>query len=180
MSLSPNSLSMYQASVPVFVMSLKAMSGILDKAEAHCAAKKIDPSVILGLRLAPDMFAFTRQLQIATDFAKGASARLAGVEPPAWDDKEATFADLRVRLQKTIDFVSSLKAAQIDGSEQRDITIKIAGVPNTFKGQPYLVHFALPNFYFHLTAAYAILRANGIDVGKGDFLAGARELGKQG
>jgi uncharacterized protein len=174
------SLSMYQASVPVFVMSLKAMVGILDKAEAHCTAKKIDPAVMLGLRLSPDMFAFTRQLQIATDFAKGASARLAGVEPPAYDDKEASFADLKARIHKTIEYISALKPAQIDGSEQRDITIKIAGVPNTFKGQPYLVHFALPNFFFHLTTAYAILRASGVDVGKGDFLTGARELGKQG
>jgi uncharacterized protein len=174
------SLSMYQASVPVFVMSLKAMAGILDKAEAHCTAKKIDPAVMLGLRLTPDMFALTRQLQIATDFAKGASARLAGVEPPAYDDKEATFADVKARLHKTIDFITALKPAQIDGSEARDIVIKIAGVANTFKGQPYLVHFALPNFFFHMTTAYAILRANGVDVGKGDFLAGARELGKQG
>jgi uncharacterized protein len=173
------SLSMYQASVPVFVMSLKAMAGILDKAEAHCVAKKIDPAVMLGLRLAPDMFAFTRQIQIATDFAKGASARLAGVEPPSYDDKEASFADLKGRLHKTIDFIMSLKPATIDGSEQRDVVIKIAGVANTFKGQPYLVHFALPNFFFHMAAAYAILRANGVDVGKGDFLAGARELGKQ-
>jgi uncharacterized protein len=168
------SLSMYQASVPVFIMSLKAMSGILDKAEAHCTAKKIDPAVMLGLRLTPDMFAFTRQLQIATDFAKGATARLAGAEPPAYEDSEKSFADLKARIQKTIDFMTALKPAQIDGSEGRDVTIKIAGNPVTFKGQHYLMHFAIPNFYFHLTTAYALLRANGVDVGKGDFLAGSR------
>jgi uncharacterized protein len=173
------SLSMYQASVPVFVMSLKALSAILDKAEAHCTAKKIDPSVMLGLRLTPDMLAFARQIQIACDFAKNTPPRLAGIEPPAYEDKEASFADLKARIQKTIDYITSLKPAQIDGSEARDITIKIGGNPTTFKGQPYLLHFALPNFYFHMTTAYALLRANGVDVGKGDFLAGARELGKQ-
>lgn len=163
-------LSMYQASVPTFVHTLEAMSKILDKAEAFCTAKKIDPSVIVGARLAPDMFPLSRQIQIACDFAKGASARLAGVDVPTYEDNEKTIADLKARIAKTVDFVKGLKPVQIDGSEDRDINLKIAGNPHTFKGQPYLVTFAIPNYYFHLTTAYAILRHNGVELGKGDFL----------
>lgn len=163
-------ISMYQASVPAFVQMLNALSGVLDKAEAHATARKIDPSVLLGARLFPDMFPLTRQVQIACDFAKGASARLAGVDVPSYEDNEKTFAELRARITRTIAFVQSLEAAQIDGSEGRDVAIKIAGNPVTFKGQAYLVGFALPNFYFHLTTAYAILRHNGIELSKRDFV----------
>lgn len=164
------SISMHQASVPVFVQMLTSLRAILDKAEAHCTAKKIDPSVILGARLFPDMFPLTRQVQLTSDFAKGPIARLAGQEPPKWEDKEASFAELRARIDKTIEFVKSFKPEQIDGSESRDVTLPIGGNPTTFKGQRYLLQFALPNFYFHHTAAYSILRHNGIEVGKRDYL----------
>jgi hypothetical protein len=163
-------LTMYQASVPVFVQQLEALSTVLDKAEAHAAARKIDPAVLLSARLFPDMFPLVRQVQIACDFAKGASARLAGVEVPAWEDNERSFGDLRTRIRRTIEFIGMLKPAQIDDSERRTITIKIAGKPVTFEGQPYLVNFALPNFYFHATVAYAILRHNGVELGKRDFV----------
>ncbi|MGH6816635.1 MAG: DUF1993 domain-containing protein [Hyphomicrobiaceae bacterium] len=163
-------MSLYQAAVPPFMQQLQALSGVLDKAEAHAAAKKIDPAVLLGARLFPDMFAFTRQVQLVTDFAKGASARLAGLEVPSYEDTEKTFAELKARVRKTLDFLQSLKPAQIDGSEERDIEIKIGGKPVTFKGQVYLVNFALPNFYFHATTAYAILRHNGVELGKRDFV----------
>lgn len=163
-------LSMYDASVPVFVRQLKSLSAILDKAEAHCLAKKIDPAVMAGQRLIADMFPLSRQVQVATDFAKGTTARLAGVEPPAWEDNEKTFAELKARIQKTIDFVSGFTTDKINGSEGRDVTIKLRGNPVTFKGQPYLLMWSLPNFYFHMTSAYAILRANGVELGKGDFM----------
>jgi hypothetical protein len=161
---------MYQASVPVFVQQLEAMSAVLDKAEAHAAARKIDPAVLLSARLFPDMFPLVRQVQIACDFAKGASARLAGVEVPAWEDNERSFAELKTRIRRTIEFIGMLKPAQIDGSERRTVTVKIAGKPVTFEGQPYLVNFVLPNFYFHATVAYAILRHNGVELGKRDFV----------
>ena len=163
-------ISMYQASVPAFIQTLDALSGVLDKADAFCTAKKIDPTILVNARLAPNMFALARQVQIACDFAKGASARLAGVEVPAYEDTEKTLVDLKARVAKTVAFVKTLKAPQIDGSEERDITIKIAGNPVTFKGQFYLVNFAIPNYYFHLTTAYAILRHNGVELSKGDFL----------
>lgn len=163
-------ISMYQASVPAFVQTLEALSKVLAKAEASCAARKIDPSVMVSARLAPDMFPLSRQVQIACDFAKGASARLAGAEVPAYADDEKTFAELQARIRKTLDFIATLKQGQIDGSEARDINLKVGGKPITFKGQFYLVNFALPNYYFHLTTAYAILRHNGVDLGKGDFL----------
>lgn len=163
-------LSMYQASVPSFVQLLTALSGILDKAEAHAAARKIDPAVLLGARLFPDMFPLSRQVQLASDFAKGATARLAGIEVPSYEDSERTVAELKARIAKTIAFVKTVKPEQIDGSETRDIEIKIAGKPVTLKGQAYLTGFALPNFYFHLTTAYAILRHNGLDLGKRDFV----------
>jgi len=163
-------ISMYQAAVPAFIQTLEGLSGVLGKAEAFATAKKVDPVVLVGSRLAPDMFPLARQVQIACDFAKGAAARLAGIEPPAFEDNEKTLVDLQARAKRTIDFLKTLKATQIDGSEERDITIKIAGNPTTFKGQFYLVNFAIPNFYFHLTAAYAILRHNGVDLGKRDYL----------
>jgi uncharacterized protein len=164
------SITMYQASVPGFVQTLKALSGILEKADAHCTAKKIDPAVMLSTRLIADMFPLTRQVQIACDFAKGVTARLAGVEVPSWEDTEKSIPDLKARITKTITYVEGFKPAQIDGSEGRSVEIKIAGNPVTFKGQPYLLHFGLPNFYFHTMSAYSILRANGVEVGKRDFL----------
>ncbi len=166
-------ISMYQASVPGFIQILKALSGVLDKAEAHCTAKKIDPAAVTGARLIADMFPLTRQVQITCDFAKGITGRLAGVELPAWEDNEKTIPELKARIAKTIAYVEGFKPAQIDGSEGRDIAIKIAGNPVTFKGQPYLLHFGLPNFYFHTAATYSILRANGVDIGKRDFIGAA-------
>jgi hypothetical protein len=156
--------------VPVFVQLLKGLSGVLDKAEVHCAAKKIDPVVMAGARLIADMFPLSRQVQIACDFAKGVTARLAGVEVPAWEDNEKSLADLKVRIQKTITFIEGFKPTQIDGSEDRDISLKVAGNPVTFKGQPYLLNFGMAHFYFHTAAAYSILRANGVDIGKRDYI----------
>lgn len=163
-------LSMYQASVPPLLQLLNSLSAILDKAQSHCTARKIDPAVILTDRLYPDMFAFTRQVQIATDHAKGMVARLAGADVPVFADDEKSFDDLKRRLAKTIDFVSGFTAAQIDGSEEKHIAIKIGSQEKEFSGQNYLIHFALPNFYFHVTTAYDILRHDGIDVGKKDFI----------
>lgn len=169
------SLSMHQASVPIFVQMLTALSQVLGKAQAHAEAKKIDPAVLIAARLAPDMLPLASQVQIACDFAKGTVARLAGAEVPSWPDTEKTFAELANRIKRTLDFVQSFKAAQVDGSEARDVTVKIAGKPATFKGQPYLVRFVLPNFFFHTTTAYAILRHNGVDLGKRDFVGQFQE-----
>ncbi len=166
------SISMYQASVPTLIQALKALSGVLDKGAKHAEAKGIDPAVLLGSRLYPDMFPLTRQVQIASDNAKGPSARLAGMEPPKFDDNEASFADLQARITKTIDFLQTLKPAQIDGSEDRQIVLQMRAGPLEFKGQAYLLHFAMPNFYFHCATVYAILRHNGVEVGKKDFLGG--------
>lgn len=166
-------LSMYDASVPAFVRTLKQLDALLDKAEAYAAAKKIDPNVIVSARLYPDMFPFARQVQIACDFAKGGSARLAGKDVPSWPDDEKTIPELKGRIAKTLDFVTGFKPSDIDGSEARDISLKIAGEQRDFKGQPYLVHFVLPNFYFHAATAYAILRHNGLEIGKRDFIGPA-------
>jgi hypothetical protein len=163
-------LGMYGASVPVFTRGLNNLGAILDKAAAHCAARKIDPAVLLGCRLFPDMFPLTRQVQIATDHAKGAPARLAGVEIPAFADNEASFDDLRARLTRTLDFLKGFTPAQIDGSEDRAIELKIGGNVLALKGAGYLSGFALPNFYFHMTTAYNILRHNGVELGKRDFI----------
>ena len=163
-------LSMYQASVPVFLQGLKNLTGILGKAAAQAAERKIEPLVLLNDRLAPDMFPFTRQVQIASDHAKGAVARLAGVEVPRFEDVETSFDELQQRLSRVAEFVKSFDAAQIDGSEEREITLPIGGRAMTFSGQTYLLHFALPNFFFHQTTAYAILRHNGIAIGKRDFI----------
>ena len=163
-------LSMYQASVPVFVQMLSALSGVLEKAEAHAAARKVDPAVLLGDRLYPDMWPLARQVQTACDFAKGVSSRLAGVTPPVYEDNEKTFGELKSRIAKTLELVRSFRPDQIDGSEEREVTIKLGGNPVTFSGQTYLLHFALPNFYFHCTTAYAILRHNGVELGKRDFV----------
>ncbi len=163
-------LSMYQASVPVFLQGLTSLSAILDKAAAQAAERKIDPSFLVNDRLAPDMLPFTRQVQIASDHAKGATARLAGVEVPKFEDVEKTFDELKHRLAKVVEFVRGFDAAQIDGSEEREITLPIGGNTMTFSGQAYLLHFALPNFFFHQTTAYAILRHNGVAIGKRDFI----------
>jgi len=163
-------ISMYAASVPVFQASLTALSAILDKAAAHCAAKKIDPAVMLQTRLFPDMLPFVRQVQIAADFAKGTAARLAGVEVPKYEDNEASFDDLKARIAKTLAFVTGLDRAAIEASADRDVMITVGGQPMHFKGLPYLLHFATPNLYFHVTTAYALLRHNGVEIGKRDFM----------
>ncbi len=164
-------LSMYQASVPVFVRMLKNLSAILDKGLAHAEAKKITPNVLPATRLVADMFPLSKQVQIATDHAKGAVARLAGVEVPKYEDNEQTLEELKVRIARTIGFVESFKPVQIDGSEERDIAFTLGSHDLKFKGQEYLIGFALPNFYFHMVTAYNILRENGVDIGKRDFLA---------
>jgi uncharacterized protein len=163
-------LSMYAASIPVFRQILTSLSAIIDKAQAHVTEKKIDPAALLQARLYPDMFPFARQIQVATDFARGASARLAGVDVPKYEDSEQSLADLKARIAKTLAFIESLPRAQIDGSEGRDITTSSGPNSKQFKGQDYLLHYALPQFYFHATTAYAILRHNGIEVGKKDFI----------
>ena len=163
-------LSMYQASAPRFAHTLKSLSAILGKAQTHCDAKKIDPLVLTSARLYPDMFALARQVQIACDSAKGAVARLAGVEIPKHEDTEKTFAELQERIRKTLDFIAAVKPAQIDGSEGKDIVIKLRGNDVAFKGIAYLLGFAHPNFYFHAATAYNILRHNGVEIGKTDFL----------
>jgi hypothetical protein len=163
-------LTMYQASVPSFLRQLGQLDAILDKAAAQAAARKIDPAVLLGTRLFPDMFPLTRQVQLSCDFAKNTTARLAGQEPPKWPDEETTIEQLKARIAKTVDFVKGFSASQIDGSDDRDVTIPMGGKPTTFKGQQFLFYFAIPNFYFHVTTAYAILRHCGIEVGKRDFM----------
>jgi uncharacterized protein len=163
-------ISMYRASVPVFTQYLTAMEAILKKAAEHCAAKKIDPAVLVNARLTPDMFALARQIQIATDHAKGAAARLSGSEVPSFPDTETTFDELQARIAKTLEFIGGFKAAQIDGSDDKDIVLTIAGQKYPFKGVEYLTVFALPNFFFHLTTAYGILRHCGVEIGKRDFL----------
>jgi hypothetical protein len=164
------SLSMHQASIPVFVRMLSNLSALLDKAKAFAEAKKIDPAVLINARLAPDMYALARQVQIATDAAKNCAARLAGIAIPSYADTETTFTELHDRIAKTIAFLHSIDAAQFDGSETRSITIKFGGPEIQFLGQAYLLTFALPHFYFHVTTAYNILRHNGVEIGKLDYL----------
>jgi len=164
------SLSIYQASVPAFQKMLGNVKVILKKAEDHAALKKIDPSVFLRARLAPDMFDLTRQVQITADIAKGACARMAGIEIPTYEDNETTFAELYARIDKTLDYIATFTPPQIDGKETTDITITPGGKAFTFKGDEYLVNWAMPNFYFHVMASYAILRHHGVDVGKMDYL----------
>jgi hypothetical protein len=163
--------SMSQSSLPVFEIGLSALSGVLDKAAAFAASKKVDASVLLSYRLAPDMFALTRQVQVACDQAKNGGARLAGIEPPKFEDNETSIDQLKERIAKTIAFVKTLDAKAIDASLDREITFPL-GPTNKghMRGADYLNHFVLPNFYFHLTAAYAIMRHCGVDVGKRDFL----------
>jgi uncharacterized protein len=163
-------LSMYQASVPVFARGLENLAAILAKGAAHAEAKKIEPSVFINARLAPDMFPLSRQVQIASDAAKGCIARLAGAEVPSYPDTESTFPELRERIAKTVAFVQGFTAAQIDGSEERSVTLKMRSGDMAFRGQDYLLKLALPNFFFHVTTAYDILRHNGVEVGKMDYL----------
>jgi hypothetical protein len=162
---------MYSISVPVFKQMLGSLSAVLAKAETHAEARKITPDALLQARLYPDMFPLLRQVQIACDFAKSVSARIAGVEVPAYEDKEATFADLQQRISKTLAFVESLAPDQIDGSEDRRIVTQ-AGTPKekVFTGQSYLLNYGLPHFFFHTTTAYDILRHNGVEVGKKDYI----------
>ena len=161
---------MYQASAPRFAHTLKNLSAILDKAKAHAGARKIDELVLTSSRLYPDMFALARQVQIACDTAKGAVARLAGVEIPAHEDTERTFDELKERIAKTVAFIATVKAAQIDGSEDREIVLRVQGRDVPSRGMPYLLGRAWPNFYFHAATAYNILRHNGVEIGKGDFI----------
>jgi len=167
------SLTMYSASVPVFVRMLGNLTTWIDKAEAHARARKFDPDLFLGTRLAADMLPFTKQIQIACDGAKFGVARLAGVEAPKFEDNEATVAELRERIAKTLAFVTSVPAEKIEGSDDRDVTVPRRDGPLQMKGEVYLKHFVLPNLYFHLTTAYALLRHNGVDLGKADFLGAA-------
>jgi uncharacterized protein len=164
------SLTMYQASIPVFTKSLGNLAAILEKAATHAKARKIDPSVFVNARLAPDMYPLSRQIQIATDVAKGCAARLAGIDVPSYEDNETTFPELQARIAKTVAFLQSVTPAQIDGSEGRSVTLKLRGKDVTFLGQPYLFNFVIPNVFFHVTTAYDILRHNGLEIGKMDFL----------
>ncbi|GHU30977.1 hypothetical protein AGMMS50256_18760 [Betaproteobacteria bacterium] len=166
------SISMYQASVPVFIRLLKNLGAILEKGRTHAEARKIAADVLPASRLIADMLPLRRQVQIASDQAKGAAARLAGVDVPKYEDNEQSFEDLQARIAKTVAFLETFKAAQIDGSEERDIVLSLHDHDLRFKGQEYLLGFVLPNFYFHLVTAYNILRGNGVEIGKHDYLGG--------
>jgi len=163
-------LTMYQASAPRFANTLRNLSAILDKAQAHAEAKKLDAAALTQARLFPDMLPLVRQVQIACDTAKFAVGRLAGLEAPKHEDSEQTFAELKARIAKTLDFVESARPAQIDGSEEKEITLKMRGQDVKYKGQQYLLGHAYPNFYFHVTTAYNILRHNGVELGKKDYI----------
>lgn len=164
-------ISMYNASVPVFKQMLGGLDGVLAKADAHVTEKKLDPSVLVQSRLFPDMFPLNRQVQIACDFAKGVSARLAGVEVPVYEDKEQTLPELRALVAKTIAFIDGIDASKFDGSAQREIITR-PGTPREkkFVGLAYLLTYGLPQFFFHITTAYALLRHNGVVVGKPDYM----------
>ena len=164
-------ISLYAASIPIFKQMLNSTSAVLSKAEEHAASRQIDPNVLLQARLFPDMFPLARQVQIAADFARGVSARLAGTEVPKYEDNEQTFAELRGLIERTIAFVDGFTPAQIDGNEGREIVTR-PGTPKEkrFTGQSYLLSYGLPQFFFHITTAYAILRHNGIEIGKRDYM----------
>jgi hypothetical protein len=161
---------MYSQTVPVFVRLLGNLSAILDKTAKHCADNKIEPSVLLSSRLFPDMFPLSRQVQLASDFAKGATARLAGLEVPKYEDTENTIDELKARIAKTVAFVQSVGEGQLAGADARTVTIPLRGEQKSFVGLAYLNNAVMPNFYFHLTTAYNILRHNGVPLGKGDFI----------
>jgi hypothetical protein len=163
-------ISMYQASVPRFVNVLGNLSNILDKAQAHVDAKKLDPAALTSYRLFPDMLSMTKQVQIACDTAKGVVARLAGMDIPVYEDNEKTLADMKARIAKTVAFIQTVTPVQIDGSEDKEIVIKRGDKETHYKGMQFLLGHALPNFYFHVTTAYNILRHNGVEIGKRDYL----------
>lgn len=171
------SLSMYRASVPVLVRGFESLSKIIDKAAAHAETKKIDQAVFMNARLAPDMLPFSKQIQIASDTAKGAAARMAEIDIPSFEDTETTFAELQARIARTVDFIQSVDAAKINASADRAIVMKLGKSGEAhFTGTTYLLGFALPNFYFHITTAYAILRHNGVEIGKWDYLGSLETL----
>jgi uncharacterized protein len=164
---------LYDATIPAFTRSLQALDACLDKAQAHADSLKCDIGNILSARLAPDMFPLSRQIQIACDFAKSISSRMAGVDLPSYEDNEVTLADFKVRIAKTIAYINTITPAQFEGSETRAISIPMRdGSKRDYVGAPYLHHMGLPNFYFHLTSCYAVLRNNGVQVGKKDFIGG--------
>ncbi len=163
-------ISMYQASIPPIIRSLNNLMAILEKGAAHAEAKKIDPAVLINTRLYPDMFPLGKQVQIVSDVTRRGAARLAGLEAPAMEDNETTFPDLIDRIKKTISYLKTLTPEQIDGSEQKTITLPMGKESMTFEGMPYLLYFILPNLYFHVTTAYDILRHCGVELGKMDFL----------
>jgi uncharacterized protein len=165
-----HTMSMSNASIPVFEIGLNALSALLDKAEAYAEAKSIDATVLLNTRLFPDMFTFVRQVQSACDQAKNGCARLAGIDPPGYEDSEKTIAELKARIAKTVAFVKTLDAKKIDESANREITFPLGPNKGHMKGTDYLNHFAVPNFYFHVTTAYDILRHCGVEIGKRDFI----------
>jgi len=161
---------MFQCSVPIFIKALTNLKAILEKCAAHAQAKKIDEAVLLQARLYPDMLSLTGQVQIAADMARGGADRLTGSEPQSWEDNEKTFADLIARVDRTIEYLTSYKVNQFDGSDTRQVTRKLRGQPRTFTGANYLQQFVVPNLYFHVTTAYDILRHNGVELAKMDFL----------
>lgn len=163
-------LSMYQASVPVFLRALSNLQHVLRKGEAHAEARKFDPELLVQARLTPDMLPLIRQVQIATDMAKNGCARLAGVEPLKFEDNEANFAELHARIERAVDYIKTFKPEQIDGSETRSVTIKTRNGEQQFEGEGYLLHFVIPNLFFHATTTYAILRQAGVELGKTDFI----------
>jgi uncharacterized protein len=163
-------MSLYDITVPVLVHNLKAVAKFMRKAEKHCEDKKIDKSVLLGMRLAPDMFNLTRQVQLVTDFAKGCGARLSGVANPPFPDEETTFEGLQQRLDKCVAFLESIDKKAFEGAGERDITLRFGGRDVTMNGSDYVNNAAMPNFYFHMATAYNILRHNGIELGKSDFI----------
>ena len=164
------SVSMYDVSIPIFTLSLNNLAAILDKAASHAEAKKVDPKVFAGSRLIVDMLPLSAQIQIACDTAKGAAARLAGVEIPKHEDTEATIAELKTRIAKTLDFIKTIRPEQLQGAESREVILQFPQTTLKFTGINYLTNFVLPNFFFHVTVAYALLRKNGVDLGKRDFL----------
>ena len=171
------SLSMYQASVPVFTQMLTSLSAILDKVAAHATAKKWDAATVPAtLRLIPDMLPFAKQIQIASDHAKRAAARLAGVEAPAYEDNETTIPEFKARIAKTLDYLRGIKPAQIDGSEERVVEWPAGPRMRRLKGRDYLLAYAMPNFFFHVTTAYALLREAGVDIGKADYVGPLPEI----
>ena len=163
-------ISLYEASVPLFIHSLQSLKALLQKGQAHAEARKFDPVNLVNARLAPDMLPLSRQVQIATDAAKGAAARLTGTDSPKFEDTETTFPELIARVDKTIDYLKRFKPAQFEGAETRATTVKLSNAEFSVNGLVFLRHMGIPNFYFHLTTAYALLRHNGVELGKKDFL----------